>query len=130
MSDDTVVDKECVFSYNEMYIIHGLLREVFLGFKLDDNERIILGNMEHGRSLQKRISNVFHSDHMEYKMLLSLEDVVMIRNSFIVAAIEFNHYNIYTTHMGRDLQECLLLLRRLDLEMVNWRSGDTIPILS
>ena len=120
MNDNAIMGKECIFSYDEMYIIHGLLREVFLGFKLDENEKKIIGDLERGRSLQKLVSKVFREEGSEYNIVLTIDDIIVIRNSFIVVAVELNHYNIYSTHMGRELEECLVLLRRLDEEMLHW----------
>jgi len=120
MSSNNLSGKELVYSYDEMFLLNAILRETFLGIKLDSNEIKIIDNSELGSFLQKRISNLFKDKALKYRISFTPEEIVIVRNSLIIVMIEFNSRNTYGTRMGRTLDECLLLLRRIDYEMLNW----------
>ncbi len=117
--------RKICFTRDEIYLIHGVIVEVFFGFKLNKNEMKIVKSKERGKSFQRKISSLMDENISEYYILLSLYDVFMIRNALFVAMMRFNKNDLYHIHLGCEVDECLELLRRIDWELLSWNYGDS-----
>ena len=101
------------FTKRELSLVSSLLTEVLHGYSLDNNEKKILQNLEFGVFFEKKIDQI-SVDKKEYYILeLSLDEIRFICGSIIVVMIELNKHNLYFTHMGFHLSDCIDLLNRI-----------------
>lgn len=101
------------FAEREISLISSVCTEVLYGFKLNDNEREILGSIELGMTFSNKIDDFLKKTKKHYEIKLSLDEVTFIRNAIIVVMIRLNKHNLYFTHMGFHLSDCLNLLNRV-----------------